>query len=794
MTRRLLSLCVFAYLFAPCSPAAAQCGGPGASNEVHYTILFAGNKAGVETSKRNPDGSLRYYYEFNDRGRGPKITETVLVDAQGLPTEIRSSGNDYEKAPVDEHFSLKDSTASWKNRSEEGSRSNARRAFYASISGAPEESALLARALLAAGGRLSLLPEGEASIEKRGTQQVSANGQTRTVVQYAIGGLDFTPDPVWLDGDGTFFAVASPWFTVIREGWESAADALIKAQDEFANRRSAELAKRLAHKPSGTLAIVHANLFDTETATVKPYATVVITGDRITNVSTDPNYKVPQGAELIDAKGKMLMPGLWDCHVHLGPNDGLLNMAAGVTQVRDMANDIDMLGAMTRRFDEGTEIGPRVLKAGFVDGRGPYQGPTKVFADNVEEAKADIDRYVQLGYVQIKVYSSLKPELVAPIAKMTHEHGLRLSGHVPAFMSAQQFIEAGADEMQHMNFVFLNFMFDRVKDTRARARFTEVGAHAAEIDPASPQVQAFIHLMQEHHTVLDPTLAIFEGMFTDRPGKMAVGYAAVADRLPAQIRRGFFYGGIEVPEGMDQRYRDSFTQMKKMLKTMYDAGIPIVAGTDALAGFTLHRELEVYVDAGIPAPKVLQLDTLGAARVMKRDKEEGSIAPGKLADMILIDGDPSRNISDIRKIVTTIKGGVVYQNAQLDEALGVKPAAIGPQAGSRMEVLSDTKGVDFGPYLQGVLHAVRKNWYAVIPHPQLAQGEVSIEFAISKEGRVAGLRLVGSSGDAVLDRAALAGITASDPFVALPKEYDGSNLALRLHFYYNPNRTPTTDK
>jgi len=93
-----------------------------------------------------------------------------------------------------------------------------------------------------------------------------------------------------------------------------------------------------------------------------------------------------------------------------------------------------------------------------------------------------------------------------------------------------------------------------------------------------------------------------------------------------------------------------------------------------------------------------------------------------------------------------------------------------------------------------VLHAVRKNWYAVIPHPQLAQGEVSIEFAISKEGRVAGLRLVGSSGDAVLDRAALAGITASDPFVALPKEYDGSNLALRLHFYYNPNRTPTTDK
>ncbi len=646
---------------------------PASKDPLRYTVTIAGNKAGFETSTRNPDGSLQFYFEFNDRGRGPKITEHVVLDPSGIPTQIDNTGNDYDKVPVDEHFTLQNGSATWKNRAEQGQKQAPAKAFYVSLSGAPEESGLMARALLAAGGRLPLLPAGEASIEKLGELKIEGNGEPRTVVQYAISGLDFTPSPIWLDQDGTFFAVVSSWFSFIREGWEPAADAMIKAQDDIANQRSANLAKTLAHKPSVPLAIIHANLFDTETASSHPNRTVVINGNKITAVGDDKEMRVPPGAEIIDAAGKTLMPGLWDMHVHLGPNDGLLHMAAGVTSVRDMANDIDMLGAMQQRFDDGTEIGPRVLKAGFLDGRGPFQGPTKVFADSEQEAKDDIDRYAKLGYVQVKIYSSIKPELVPKIAQMGHAHGMRVSGHVPAFMTAQQFVEDGADEIQHMNFIFLNFMFDKVKDTRGRARFTEVAAHAAEVDPASQRVQDFVHVLQQHQTVLDPTLAIFEGEFTDRPGSVAIGYAAVADRMPAQIRRGFFYGGLEVPEGMDQRYRDAFQQMLKMTKTLYDAGIRIVAGTDSLAGFTLDRELEVYAQAGIPPAKVLQLDTLGAARIMKRDHDLGSIAPGKLADMILVDGDPATHISDIRHVTTTVKDGVVYQNAALYQALGVKP-------------------------------------------------------------------------------------------------------------------------
>ena len=667
-----IALLLALFSLAAVSPTTA----PSTSNPnkgVRYTVLVAGNKAGFETSSQDADGRWQLYYEYNDRGRGPATTERIELDKSGLPTSIENTGVDYYKAPVSEHFSLRDGAASWKNRAEQAQKTLTAPAFYVSISGAPEESAILARALLAApGGKLPLLPAGEASIEKRGELKIEVAGKSRTVVQYAVTGLDFAPSPIWLDPDGTFFAVAGSWLSIISEGWEPAADALIKAQDEFEQKRTAELATTLAQK-SPILLFTHANLFDSETATLRKNVSVLIVGNKITRVDEKILLPPRRHVMVIDATNQTLMPGLWDMHVHLAPNDGLLHMAAGVTSVRDMANDTEKLLEMRGRFDQGTEIGPRVLMAGIVDGSGPFAGPTKVLVDNEKEAREAIDKYAKLGYVQIKIYSSIKPELVPKIVKMAHDHGLRVSGHVPAFMNADQFVRDGVDEIQHMNFIFLNFMFDRVKDTRGPARFSEVAAHGAEIDPNSPQVKAFIQLLLEHKVDLDPTLTIFEDMFTARPGTVSPSYAAVADRVPAQIRRGFFYGGLDVPEGMDQRYRDSFAQMLKMLKAFYDAGIPIVAGTDGLAGFTLQRELELYVKAGIPAPQVLQLATLGAARIMKRDQDLGSIAQGKLADMIMVDGDPTANISDIRKVKLVVKDGVVYKTEDLDRALGVQP-------------------------------------------------------------------------------------------------------------------------
>ncbi|HEY7213417.1 MAG TPA: amidohydrolase family protein [Thermoanaerobaculia bacterium] len=667
---RLRTLCVLLAAL----PLAAAAPQP-APREVRYNFLFAGNKAGEAVSRLEANGERVYTFEFNDRGRGPKTSTRMRLNAQGLPVFEETTGHDYWKSAVDERFEWKEGRAVWKNGSEKEDRQVKEPAFYLSLNGPPQETELLAKALLAApGGRLPVLPAGEARIEKVSSLQVKdAGGNSRAVDLYAISGLGFTPNYVWLDGERNLFASVGGWAALFVEGWDAAVPELNKVQDASVAARYKELAAKLTHHPVGWLAIRRAQLFDPETKTVRPEMTVLVSGNRIQAVGPDREVQVPAGAEVVDAQGKTLLPGLWDMHTHLSEDQGLMHLAAGVTTVRDLANDTDQLLDLRKRWDAGDAIGPRVLMAGFIDGPGPYAGPSKVLVDTEEEALAAVDNYAKLGYVQIKMYSSLDPKLVPAIAKRAHEHGLRVSGHIPNGMSAEQAVRAGFDEIQHVNFLFLNFLPPTI-DTRTPARFTEVAQHAAELDLNSEKVKSFIALLKERGTVSDPTLVAFEGMFTGRPDQLDPSLAAVADRFPATVRRAIFGGGLNPPAELVQRYRDSYRAMQNLVRALHDAGVTIVAGTDAMAGFSYHRELELYVDAGIPATDVLSIATLGAARVMKRDSELGSLAPGKLADMILVDGDPTKNISDIRRVVLTVKDGAVYDPAKLYEVIGVKPA------------------------------------------------------------------------------------------------------------------------
>ena len=645
-----------------------------AQEVTRYTVILVGNRAGSQTSTVRPDGAVEYTYEYNDRGRGPKYRTVIRLDAAGLPVSLDTSGNDYLKAPVAETYRFEGGVARWKNPAETGEKRLSTGAFYNSMNGAPEEFALLARALLKSpNGRIALLPEGEASIRRTGDLTLEGGGRPRRVISYAISGLGFTPSTIWLDEDGTFFASASSWLSVVREGWESSLPALLRKQDELEAVRTADLAHTLARRPSSPLVFRDANLFDSETGRSVPHTTVVVEGNRIKAVGPDGKVAVPKNAEVIDAHGRTLLPGLWDMHVHLGADDGLMHVAAGVTSVRDMGNDIETLLALKKRFEAGEEIGPRVTMAGLMDGRGPYTGPTKVLVDTEEEARAAVDNFARLGYSQIKIYSSIKPELVPKLVALAHARGLRVSGHVPAFMSAEEFVRAGADEFQHINFFVLNFLFDEVKDTRTPVRFTAVADRAATIDLNSPRVRSFVELLKERKTVIDPTVNVFEAMFTDRAGKMPARYEALAERLPPQVRRYLLGGGLPVPEGKDERYRESERALLRMIKMLYDAGVPLVAGTDALPGFALHRELELYAEADIPAAEVLRIATIKAARLMKRDGELGSIAAGKLADLVLVDGDPARRIADIERVSLVVKDGNVYDSAALYNAIGVRP-------------------------------------------------------------------------------------------------------------------------
>jgi imidazolonepropionase-like amidohydrolase len=259
------------------------------------------------------------------------------------------------------------------------------------------------------------------------------------------------------------------------------------------------------------------------------------------------------------------------------------------------------------------------------------------------------------------------------IAGHAHARGLRVSGHVPAFMSARMFVDGGADEIQHLNFIVLNFLFDTVKETRNRDRFIKVAEHAREFTPDKPQVKEFIAFLKAHHTVLDPTVGVFEGLFAGDPAAVAPGLVKIAPRFPPQIRRQLAGGALEPPADQKDAYAAAIPSMLRLLKALHDAGVTIIPGTDGLSGYMLHYELELYARAGIAPAEVLRMATLTSAQVIGVDGNRGVIAPGKYADMILIDGDPTANMADIEKVDTTIKGGKVYDPAKIEQALGILP-------------------------------------------------------------------------------------------------------------------------
>jgi imidazolonepropionase-like amidohydrolase len=240
-------------------------------------------------------------------------------------------------------------------------------------------------------------------------------------------------------------------------------------------------------------------------------------------------------------------------------------------------------------------------------------------------------------------------------------------------MSAQQFVADGADEIQHLNFIVLDFLFDRVKETRNMNRFTAVAAHAREFTPEKPQVQEFIAYLARHHTVLDPTMNVFEALFCGDPAAVTPGLEQIAPRLPPQVRRTLLSGALPVPKGEEDAYREALPAMLRLLKALHDAGVTIIPGTDSLAGYSLHHELELYARAGIPPAEVLRLATLTSAQVIGADGERGVIAPGRLADLILVDGDPSTQIADIDKVTLVMKGGRIYDPAHIEQALGIAP-------------------------------------------------------------------------------------------------------------------------
>lgn len=656
---------------------AAISGHAGAADNVERSVhLRYGQPNGFQEVRYNADGSISVHFEYNDRGRGPKFDTTYRLAADGTLLQVDSEGVDYQKAPLSDHFSLVGGQAHWHNTAENEQRAVSTPVFYKSNDGPPEQFHLLVLALLKAKGQtLHLLPDGEVGLHKIDEQTVQGKAGVRKLTLYAMTGLsDGAPDYYWLDDGGRFFVDSA---SMVPEGWEDILPELREIEDAQSQKFLRDRATSLTQHLDQALAIEHVRVFDPDRLTAKTGQTVLVSQGRIVAVGDDGRVAIPKRATRLDGHDRFLMAGLWDMHQHLHGDAGLLDLAAGITTVRDMGNTPDNLSALIDDYEAGFNIGPRVIKAGLMDGRGTYQSRASgIYADTPEEAVKNVDFYADHGYVQAKIYSSIKPELVPVIVKEAHARGMHVSGHVPALMTAEKFVEDGVDEIQHINFLFLNFFFDPAQDTRTPARFTVVAQHGAELDLSSPRVRQFIDMLRQRHIVIDPTAANFEYKFLARPGVMAPTYAPMVDRMSVAWQRSIRSGaeGLPVPPGMDARYRESFERMVQMIGALYRSGVTLVAGTDGLGFMALPREFEIYVSAGIPPAEVLRLATLGAARVMKRDNEYGRIAPGYVSDLILVDGDPTINISDIRKVRTVLRGDRLFDSAALWKSMGVAPA------------------------------------------------------------------------------------------------------------------------
>lgn len=646
-----------------------------AENLLSHTVLFQATPSGSQTTTVAEDGRIQVRFAYLDNGRGPDLTEDMTVAADGTLLAYRVTGTSTYGARIDERFGIKAGIASWRSSSDQGRRRVSGPAMYVPIESSAELTAALARAALRQpGGTLAALPGGELRIERVTETTVRSGRGERVVVLYALGGLGLRPTFVWLgdDPEQPLFALISPaWYQIIEAGWESEAPALERLQVQAETDRLRQIQQRTARHLAEPIQIRNVRVFDSERLALTEPRDVYVSHGRINAVYPSGSPAQVPGT-VIEGDGRALLPALLDMHTHEDPWNAVLQIAGGVTTSRDLGNDNASLAELGARIESGELPGPRIVAAGFIEGESPFASRSGFVVRNIEETKSAVDWYAQRGFRQIKIYNSFDRALVAETTRYAHLRGLRVSGHVPAFARAEEVVRDGYDEIQHVNQLLLNFFVTPDVDTRTLARFTLPGDRTHALDLDSAPVQDFLRLMQERGTVVDATLATFEAMYTQRQGEMNPSFAMVADHLPGPVQRTWRTNSMEVSDANLATYRASFARMIEFIGRLHAAGIPLLAGTDEIAGFTLHRELELYVRAGIAPGEVLRIATENGARYAGLLDQLGTITPHKRADLILVEGDPTRDISDIRRISLVLKDGVAYAPADLYEALGVR--------------------------------------------------------------------------------------------------------------------------
>lgn len=635
-----------------------------------FVILSKAGQHGKSEAWTLPDGTEMVRDSLLLRGQVFEQDEAIKFGPDGMPSSIVIRGFT-PNGDSAETFSIAGGQASWKSQVDQGHAAYSTPALYVPAGGGFLGGLILFDRLLAAPDKsLALLPGGRATAERAAELEVGDGPARKKIVLWLISGLGNSPAPVWSTEDGHFFA-ADGGLTILPAGYESALEAIDKAQDEAISARSPRLVKELLKTPSGPVAFTHVKAFVGGTH----YAddeTVVVDKGVITAVGPSARTRPPKGAQVIDGRGETLVPGLWDSHMHVGDDySGPMLLSLGVTSARDPGNNNALTISRAKRRAAGELLMPHVYASSLIDGKGPNTAQVATAVTSLDEAIAAVRKAKEDGFVAVKFYGSFNPDWVKPAAAEAHRLGLHVHGHLPAGMRTSRAIADGYDEITHIYFVTMEAMPDDVvKTSNGINRFEGTGKYAKDLDLTKDPMKSLIATMAQRHIVSDPTLVVAEGLYVPENGDLSPSYAPFVGTLPPATERGFRQGGFTVPKGYTRAdYRKSFDKLVEVVSAMHKAGIPIVAGTDG-SGLELIRELELYVKAGFTPEEALEAATIVPARNVHADKYTGSIEVGKNADLVLVEGDPSHRIGDLRNTRVVMMDGKLMDADALRTASG----------------------------------------------------------------------------------------------------------------------------
>ncbi len=591
-------------------------------------------------------------FDYNDRGRRTHLVASASLARDFAPRHLEIARVTDTSRTVETRVDVNGGTAHVLSRKVEADVSLP--ATFAAIGGnQPVSQHLLLLRYWARHGRphtLSAVPGGptnELVITRRGVDTVAAGGVHEVLDRYAVDGVTWGVESVWLDREGRLAALSTTGggltLDAIREALVPCLAQLMASGTRDRMNDLARISRSVRPVAKGSVALVGATLIDGTGAPAISDATVIVANGKIVAAGPRLTTPVPKGAHRVDVRGKTIMPGLWDMHTHVMQMEWApVYLAAGVTTVRDMGNNLYFVVPFRDAVASHRIIGPRTLVAGLVDGGGPNAFGA-LNATTPEEGRAIVRRYHALGFEQMKLYDLLAPDVVRAIVAEAHSLGMTVTGHVPRSLGLLGAIDAGMDQIAH-----LPIRGAATSDT-VRALIDSVKAHGTVIDPTAAWGELLTHSTAEPVSELIPGVINLPPVLAQRVNAMGI---ATVDTATAHAR---------------------MRQTLGVLRALHDAGVPLVAGTDeGVPGLSVYREVELYALAGIPPMDALRSATAVPAKVMKLEKTLGVIQAGKLADLIVLDGNPLERMRNIETVRLVMKNGVLYRSADLWRAAGFK--------------------------------------------------------------------------------------------------------------------------